>query len=93
LIWPTEEGSIIYIIFLGALFPIILSTMHGVEQTPEILVRAAVARRIAPANFWSCRAAGGVAEHLCRSRDRHGRVVVFSLLTRPLLAWQERGHH
>lgn len=41
LMWPTEEASIIYITFLGALFPIILNTMHGVEQTPEVLVRAA----------------------------------------------------
>lgn len=39
--WPTEEGSIIYITFLGALFPIVLNTVHGVEQTPELLVRAA----------------------------------------------------
>jgi NitT/TauT family transport system permease protein len=41
LMWPTEESSIIYITFLGALFPIILNTVHGVEQTPEVLVRAA----------------------------------------------------
>ena len=41
LMWPTEESSIIYITFLGALFPIIINTMHGVEQTPEVLVRAA----------------------------------------------------
>ncbi len=41
LMWPTEEGSIIYITFLGALFPIVLNTLHGVEQTPEVLVRAA----------------------------------------------------
>src|SRR5215467_12519560 len=41
LLWPTEEGSIIYITFLGALFPVILNTLHGVEQTPEVLVRAA----------------------------------------------------
>lgn len=41
LLWPTEEGSIIYITFLGALFPIVLNTVHGVEQTPEVLVRAA----------------------------------------------------
>jgi NitT/TauT family transport system permease protein len=40
LMWPTEESSIVYITFLGALFPIILNTVHGVEQTPEILVRA-----------------------------------------------------
>jgi NitT/TauT family transport system permease protein len=41
LMWPTEESSIIYITFLGALFPIVLNTIHGVEQTPEVLVRAA----------------------------------------------------
>lgn len=41
LMWPTEESSIIYITFLGALFPIILSTVAGVQQTPEVLVRAA----------------------------------------------------
>jgi NitT/TauT family transport system permease protein len=49
LMWPTEESSIIYITFLGALFPIVLNTIHGVEQTPEILLRAAQslgARRI-----------------------------------------------
>ena len=34
-------SSIIYITFLGAVFPIILNTVHGVEQTPEVLVRAA----------------------------------------------------
>jgi len=41
LMWPTEESSIIYITFLGALFPIILNTAHGAEQTPEVLIRAA----------------------------------------------------
>ena len=41
LMWPTEEASIVYITFLGALFPIILNTLHGVEQTPDVLVRAA----------------------------------------------------
>ena len=41
LMWPTEESSIVYITFLGTLFPIILNTVHGVEQTPEVLVRAA----------------------------------------------------
>jgi len=41
LMFPTEESSIIYITFLGAFFPIVLNTVHGVEQTPENLVRAA----------------------------------------------------
>jgi sulfonate transport system permease protein len=42
LMMPTEESSIIYITFLGALFPIVLNTIHGVEQTPEVLIRAAL---------------------------------------------------
>lgn len=41
LMFPTEESSIIYITFLGAFFPIVLNTIHGVEQTSETLVRAA----------------------------------------------------
>ena len=41
LMWPTEESSIIYITFLGAFFPIVINTIHGAEQTPEVLVRAA----------------------------------------------------
>lgn len=53
LMWPTEESSIVYITFLGAFFPIVLNTVHGVEQTPEVLVRAALslgARRLEV--FW-----------------------------------------
>jgi NitT/TauT family transport system permease protein len=42
LMMPTEESSIIYITFLGAVFPIVLNTIHGVEQTPEVLIRAAL---------------------------------------------------
>lgn len=53
LMWPTEESSIIYITFLGAIFPIIINTMHGVEQTPEVLVRAARSLGATPIQvFW-----------------------------------------
>src|SRR5690606_36593265 len=38
---PTEQSSIIFITFLGALFPVILNTVHGVEQTNSVLIRAA----------------------------------------------------
>lgn len=41
LMLPTEQSSIIFITFLGALFPVILNTVHGVEQTNGVLVRAA----------------------------------------------------
>lgn len=41
LMLPTEESSIIYITFLGAFFPVVLNTVHGVEQTSSSLIRAA----------------------------------------------------
>jgi NitT/TauT family transport system permease protein len=41
LMLPTEQSSIIFITFLGAVFPVILNTAHGVEQTNAVLVRAA----------------------------------------------------
>lgn len=43
LMFPSEESSIIYITFLGAFFPIVLNTVHGVHQTPEALIRVAMA--------------------------------------------------
>jgi NitT/TauT family transport system permease protein len=53
LMWPTEESSIVFITFLGALFPIVLNTVHGVEQTPEVLVRAAQSLGARPLHiFW-----------------------------------------
>jgi hypothetical protein len=72
LMWPTEESSIIYITFLGALFPIILNTLHGVEQTPEVLVRAA------HADIPPCRTPGGAAEHRGGAGHRNGRRLVLA---------------
>lgn len=40
LMWPGEESSIIFITYLGAFFPIVLNTISGAEQTPEVLIRA-----------------------------------------------------
>ncbi len=53
LMWPTEESSIIYITFLGAFFPIVINTVHGAEQTPAVLVRAAQSLGASPVEiFW-----------------------------------------
>lgn len=41
LMMPSEQASIVFITFLGALFPIVINTVHGVEQTNGVLVRAA----------------------------------------------------
>jgi NitT/TauT family transport system permease protein len=41
MLWPNNEASIIYITFLGAFFPILLNTIHGVSSLDGILLRAA----------------------------------------------------
>lgn len=41
IMWPTNEDSILFITFLGAVFPIAINTMQGVQHTPELLIRAA----------------------------------------------------
>jgi NitT/TauT family transport system permease protein len=41
MLWPSNEVSIAFITFLGAFFPILLNTIHGVEQVDDVLLRAA----------------------------------------------------
>jgi NitT/TauT family transport system permease protein len=41
MLWPTERSSIVFITCLGAFFPIVLNTIHGVEGIDRQLVRAA----------------------------------------------------
>src|SRR5690606_16987125 len=38
LMFPSSEASMIYITFVGALFPILLNTIHGVEQVDARLI-------------------------------------------------------
>jgi len=41
LLFPSSEASMIYITFIGALFPILLNTIHGVENVDPRLVASA----------------------------------------------------
>ena len=41
LMLPTEQSSIVFITFLGAFFPILLNSIHGVEAIDPVLLRAA----------------------------------------------------
>jgi NitT/TauT family transport system permease protein len=41
MLWPSNEVSIVFITFLGAFFPILLNTIHGVESIDPVLIRAA----------------------------------------------------
>lgn len=41
MLWPTNEQSIVFITFLGAFFPILVNTLHGMALVDPVLVRAA----------------------------------------------------
>jgi NitT/TauT family transport system permease protein len=41
LMFPSSEASMIYITFIGALFPILLNTVHGVENVDPRLIASA----------------------------------------------------
>ncbi len=41
LMFPSSEGSMVFITFVGALFPILLNTIHGVESVDTRLVASA----------------------------------------------------
>jgi NitT/TauT family transport system permease protein len=40
MLWPTNEESIVFITFIGAFFPVLLNTMHGMATVDPVLVRA-----------------------------------------------------
>jgi NitT/TauT family transport system permease protein len=41
MLWPSNEESIVFITFLGAFFPILLNTLHGMAMVDKVFVRAA----------------------------------------------------
>ena len=41
MLWPTDWQSIVFITFLGAYFPILLNTLHGMRRIDPVLVLAA----------------------------------------------------
>jgi NitT/TauT family transport system permease protein len=41
MLWPTNEQSIVFITFIGSLFPILLNTLLGMSAVDPVLVRAA----------------------------------------------------
>src|SRR5262249_1833241 len=49
MLWPPERSSIVFITTLGAFFPIVLNTIHGVEGVDRQLVRAATSLGAGPA--------------------------------------------
>ena len=40
MLWPNNEASIVFITFIGAFFPILLNTVHGVNAIDRVLLNA-----------------------------------------------------
>jgi NitT/TauT family transport system permease protein len=40
MLWPNNEAAIVFITFIGAFFPILLNTVHGVHTMDGVLIRA-----------------------------------------------------
>jgi NitT/TauT family transport system permease protein len=40
MLWPSNEASIVFITFIGAFFPILLNTVHGVHAIDRVLLNA-----------------------------------------------------
>ena len=40
MLWPNNEAAIVFITFIGAFFPILLNTVHGVQSMDGVLLRA-----------------------------------------------------
>jgi NitT/TauT family transport system permease protein len=40
MLWPSNEASIVFITFVGAVFPILLNTVHGVHTLDRVLLNA-----------------------------------------------------
>lgn len=52
LFWPTPESSIIFVLFLGAFFTVLINTVAGVRAIDERYVRAAVSLGASPATVF-----------------------------------------
>jgi NitT/TauT family transport system permease protein len=52
LFWPTPESSIIFVLFLGAFFTVLINTVAGVRTIDERHIRAAVSLGATPATVF-----------------------------------------
>jgi len=52
LFWPTPESSIVFVLFLGAFFTVLINTVAGVRAIDERYIRAAISLGATPATVF-----------------------------------------
>ena len=74
MLWPNNEASIVFITFIGAFFPILLNTIHGVHSLDGVLLRAARCLGASEVRlFWNVILPGSLPHIFTGLAGRHGR--------------------
>lgn len=88
LIFPSSEGSMIYITFIGALFPILLNTIHGAESVDARLIAAARSLGTRPLRLFTEVIVPGAAPSIATGLSIGMGTCWFCLVTAEMIAGQ-----
>jgi NitT/TauT family transport system permease protein len=88
LMFPSSEGSMIFITFVGALFPILLNTIHGVEAVDARLIASARSLGTRGAKLFTEVIAPGAAPSIVTGLSIGMGTCWFCLVTAEMIAGQ-----
>ena len=88
LMFPSSDGSMIFITFLGALFPILLNTIHGVEGVDARLIASARSLGTRRAQLFTEVIAPGAAPSIVTGLSIGMGTCWFCLVTAEMIAGQ-----
>jgi NitT/TauT family transport system permease protein len=88
LMFPSSEGSMVFITFLGALFPILLNTIHGAESVDPRLVAAARSLGTRPLHLFTEVILPGAAPSIATGLSIGMGTCWFCLVTAEMIAGQ-----
>jgi NitT/TauT family transport system permease protein len=88
LMFPSSEGSMVFITFIGALFPIVLNTIHGVESVDPRLIAAARSLGTQPLRLFTEVILPGAAPSIATGLSIGMGTCWFCLITAEMIAGQ-----
>jgi NitT/TauT family transport system permease protein len=88
LMFPSSEGSMMFITFIGALFPILLNTIHGVEGVDARLIASARSLGTGRAQLFTEVIAPGAAPSIVTGLSIGMGTCWFCLVTAEMIAGQ-----
>lgn len=88
LMFPSSEGSMMFITFIGALFPILLNTIHGVEAVDARLIASARSLGTRPLRLFTEVITPGAAPSIVTGLSIGMGTCWFCLVTAEMIAGQ-----